>query len=426
MFVKSGASRRCALLLALIAVVLFAFVGASFAAEKVIKVGALFPLTGPAAVSGQNCLAAVETAAEIVNGSYKFEDFPLAEKAGLLDGYKIVVVPADHQGKPDVAKSEAERLFNQEKVFAIVGSYNSSASKPASAVAERMKRIFMCGCSSSAALTERNYKYFFRHAATDGIESEEFVDYIQFLNKNKNAGIKTLGLIYENSEFGKHAADEGKKAAAAAGIKVVADIPFTVGATNMNSEVQQLKSANPDAVFGAALGSDYSLWIRTMKQVNWMPKIAINYCTGYQNPAIAKELGKDGNFLMGGMGYSPELAQKHMKAALKAQEIYMKKTSFPLDSDSIQEAVVLHILAQAIEKAGAVDTEKVAKVLRTTTFDSPMSLGGKVAFTSPGGQNNKASTVITQLVDLKYKTVFPESYADAEPIFPIPAWDARK
>ena len=104
----------------------------------------------------------------------------------------------------------------------------------------------------------------------------------------------------------------------------------------------------------------------------------------------------------------------------------MKKTSFPLDSDSIQEAVVLHILAQAIEKAGAVDTEKVAKVLRTTTFDSPMSLGGKVAFTSPGGQNNKASTVITQLVDLKYKTVFPESYADAEPIFPIPAWDARK
>ena len=47
MFVKSGTSRRCALLLALIAVVLFAFVGASFAAEKVIKVGALFPLTGP-------------------------------------------------------------------------------------------------------------------------------------------------------------------------------------------------------------------------------------------------------------------------------------------------------------------------------------------------------------------------------------------
>ena len=407
-------------------IALFVLCGSAFAADKVIKIGALFPLTGPAAVSGQNCLAAVETAAEIINGSHKFANFPLAEKEGLLDGYKIVVVPADHQGKPDVAKAEAERLLNQEKVFAIIGSYNSSASKPASAVAERMKKIFMCGCSSSAALTERGYNYFFRLAATDSIESKEFVDLIEYMNKNKKAGIKTLGLIYENSEFGKHAADEGKKAAAAVGLKIVADVPFTVGATNMNSEVQQLKSANPDVVFGAALGSDYSLWIRTMKQVNWVPKMAINYCTGYQNPAIAKELGKDGNFLMGGMGFSPELAEKYMKAALPAQEIYRKKTNFPLDSDSIQEAVALHVLAQAIEKAGAVDTEKVAAVLRSTTFDSPLSLSGKVAFTSPGGQNNKAFTVITQLVDLKYKTVFPDNYADSEVVYPIPAWDKRK
>lgn len=422
---KTKATKRLYLLV-LSFVALFVLCGSALAAEKVIKIGALFPLTGPAAVSGQNCLAAVETAAEIINGSHKFANFPLAEKSGLLDGYKIVIVAADHQSKPDVAKAEAERLFNQEKVFAVIGSYNSSASKPASAVAERMKKIFMCGASSSAALTERDYKYFFRLAATDSIESSEFIDFIDSMNKNKKAAIKTLGFIYENSEFGKHAADEGKKAAAKAGLKVVADIPFTVGATNMNSEVQQLKAANPDVVFGAALGSDYSLWIRTMKQVNWIPKMVINYCTGYQNPAIAKELGKDGNFMMGGMGYSPELAEKYMKAALPAQEIYKKKTNFPLDSDSIQEAVALHVLAQAIEKAGSLDTEKVVRILRSTTFDSPLSLSGKVAFTSPGGQNNKAFTVITQLVDLKYKTIFPDNYADTEVVYPIPAWDKRK
>ena len=137
----------------------------------------------------------------------------------------------------------------------------------------------MCGCSSSAALTERGYKYFFRHAPTDAIESVEFVDYIGYLNKEKKAGIKTLGLIYENTEFGKHAADEARKAAKKIDLKVVADVPFNNGATNLNSEVQKLKSANPDAVFGAALGGDYSLWVRTMKQVNWLPKISLNYCT---------------------------------------------------------------------------------------------------------------------------------------------------
>lgn len=398
--------------------------GASFAADKVIKIGTIFPLTGPVAVSGQNCLAAVQTAADIINGKYDWPDFPLAGKEGLLDGYKIEIVAADHQGKPDIAKSEAERLFNQEGVFAVIGCYNSSSSKPASAVAERLKKIFLCGASSSAELTERGFNYFFRTAATDGIESEEFADYIDYLNKNKDAGIKTIGFLYENSEFGKHAAEEGKKAVAEIGLEVVSDVPFTVGATNMNSEIQTLKAAAPDAVFGAALGGDYSLMVRTMKQSNWAPKIFINYCTGYQSPAINKELGSDGSFYMGGMGYSPEIAEVYMKGALPAQEIYRGKTGFPLDSDSIQEAVCLHVLAQAIEKAGAVDTEKVAQLLRTETFPSPLSLSGEVAF-SPGGQNNRAFTVITQLADGQYKTVFPQDYADSELVYPFPAWDKR-
>ncbi|MEG1602255.1 MAG: ABC transporter substrate-binding protein [Cloacibacillus sp.] len=398
----------------------------AFAVEE-IKIGALFPLTGPAAVSGQNCVNSVLAAAEVINTKNPGIKAPLAANAGLLGGkYVIKIVPADHQGKPDVAKSEAERLYNQEKVFAIIGCYNSAATKPASAVAERAKKIFMCGCSSSAALTERGYKYFFRHAPTDAIESVEFVDYIDYLNKNKKAGIKTLGLIYENTEFGKHAADEARKAAKKINLTVVADVPFNNGATNLNSEVQKLKSANPDAVFGAALGGDYSLWVRTMKQVNWLPKIALNYCTGYQNPAVQKELGADGNFFMGGMGYSPELAKKFMPEAIKIQDkYYTPKSNQPFDSDSIQEAVMLMVLAQAIEKAGAVDTEKVLKVLQTMDFPSVMSLSGSVKF-GPDGQNVKALSVITQLENQSYNTVFPLKYKDKEPIVPMVPWNKRK
>lgn len=397
----------------------------ALAADKVIKIGALFPLTGPAAVSGQNCVNAVLAAADVINKANPDIDMPLAAKEGLLNGYKIEIVKADHQGKPDVAKSEAERLYNQEKVFAIVGSYNSSATKPASAVAERARKIFMCGCSSSAQLTERDYKYFFRHAATDAIESKEFVDYIEHLNKTANAGIKTVGMIYENTEFGKHAAEEGHKAAKAAGLKVVADVPFNNGATNLNSEVLTLKAANPDAVFGAALGGDYSLWVRTMKQVNWIPKISLNYCTGYQNPAVQKELAGDGDHFMGGMGYSPELAKEFMPEAIKVQtKYYFPRSNQDLDSDSIQEAIMLMVLAQAIEKAGLVDTEKVVKVLRTEEFPSGMALSGKVKF-EPGGQNIYALSVITQIKNLEYNTVFPLKYKEGDPVFPMVPWDKR-
>lgn len=397
----------------------------AIAADKVIKIGTLFPLTGSCALAGQRCQASVATAVELINNVHSDIDVPLADKAGLLDGYKIELVHADHQGKPDVGKSEAERLFNQEKVYAIIGSYNSAVTKPASFVAERQKKIFMCGCSSSAALTKRGYKYFFRMAPTDETESMEFVEVMKWLNETKDAGLKTVGLIYENSEFGKHAADEGKKAAADHGYQVVADVPFNPGATNLNSEVQTLKAKNPDVVFGACLGGDYTLWVKTMKQMSWLPKVALNYCTGYQDPVITKQLGKDANYFMGGTGYSPEFAEL-MPAVAAVEEIYKKKTnpSVPFDSDSIQEAVATLILAQAIEKAGTLDYETVAKTLHENTWESPLSLGGKVAF-APGGQNIKAMSLITQLQEGSYKRIYPLDLADTDPVVPMTPWADR-
>ena len=395
----------------------------ALAEEKIIKIGTLFPLTGPVATAGQRCQAAVETAVEVVNNKHPELQVPLAEKEGLLDGYKIVLVNADTQGKPDVAKAESERLYNQEGVYAVIGCYNSSSTKPASAVAERMKKIFMCGCSSSAALTERNFNYFFRLAPTDKTESAEFVEVMKWINEAKQAGVKSVGFIYENTEFGKHAAQEGKAAAEAGGFAVVADVPFSPGATNMDSEVQTLKAANPDVIFGACLGGDYTLWVNTMKKMAWLPKMTLNYCTGYQDPMIAKQLGPDGDFFMGGTGYSPEFAAM-MPAVAAVEKIYTEKTGVPFDSDSIQEAVALFVLAQAIDKAGTLDYAKVQETLMTTEWEAPLTLAGKVAF-APGGQNIQAKSMITQLQGGSYKRVFPENLADTPVVFPMKPWDQR-
>ena len=375
-----GRTKVAKLLVTLFIVALLS--GGAFAAEKVIKIGTLFPLTGPCALAGQRCQSAVETAVEVINNAHPEIKVPGAATEGVLGGMKFVLVHADHQGKPDVAKSEAERLIDQEGVYAIIGSYNSSCTKPASFVAERKQKLFVCGCSSSAALTKRDLNRFFRLAPTDETESLEFVEFI------------------------KHVA-------------------FNPGATNLNSEVQTLKAADPDAVFGACLGGDYTLWVRTMKQMDWLPDVALNYCTGYQDPIIAKQLESDGDFFMGGTGYSPEFAEL-MPAVAAVEKIYMTKTdpSVPFDSDCIQEAIATLILAQAMELAGTTDYDAVLKVLHETEFDSPMSLGGKVVF-APGGQNLKAMSILTQLQGGSYKKIYPLDLADTEPVVPMTDWSNR-
>jgi len=121
-------------LLVVVILVLGIFSGMVMAEEKIIKIGTLFPLTGSCALAGQRCKSAVETAIEVINNIHTECKVPLANQSGVLNGYKFVLVSADHQGKPDVGKTEAERLFNQEKVYAIIGCYNSAVTKPASYV----------------------------------------------------------------------------------------------------------------------------------------------------------------------------------------------------------------------------------------------------------------------------------------------------
>ncbi|MDD2495138.1 MAG: ABC transporter substrate-binding protein, partial [Tissierellia bacterium] len=174
-----------------------------------VKVGAILPLSGSAAATGVKLRYAVEVAQEIINGDHPDIAMPLAEGMGLpnLGNAKIEVVFADHQGNPEVAKTEAERLIQNEKVVSLLGAYQSSATKPASQASERFKVPFVAGSSSSAALTQRGLKYFTRIAPNDDMETEVFFEYIKYLNEETDANIKKVGVVYIDNEYGVHAAE---------------------------------------------------------------------------------------------------------------------------------------------------------------------------------------------------------------------------
>ena len=56
---------------------------------------------------------------------------------------------ADHQSAPEKGLGEAERLVTQEKVVALMGSYNSNVTATASQAAERLKIPFLNAESTS-------------------------------------------------------------------------------------------------------------------------------------------------------------------------------------------------------------------------------------------------------------------------------------
>ena len=101
-----------------------------------VRIGAIYPLSGQVAKSGEDTLNGIRLAVEIVNKPFPQLQLPLAAGEGLpgLGNARIELVAADHQGSPEIGAAEAERLIVQGKVAALIGAFHSSVAATSSLV----------------------------------------------------------------------------------------------------------------------------------------------------------------------------------------------------------------------------------------------------------------------------------------------------
>ena len=335
-------------------------------------------------------------------------------------------VIADHQGNPEMAKSEAERLIEQ-GVAGLVGAYQSSCTKPASQAAEQYGVPFVAGSSSSAALTERGLNYFVRVAPNDDIETAMFFDYLIYLNDKYNADIKTVAVAYIDNEFGVHAKEMVEKWVkekyGALGFELVGVVPYAVDVTNVDTEVQQIKSLNADAVFHASYIADITMFVNKYKEFKVAPKAVLNYCGGFQDTQFVVNLGSDSDYFAGGAAFSAEKLGD-MPELAKINEFYKAKTGADLDGPALEEFSSVLVLAEAINIAKSLDGDAIIEVIKNTKFDAPYYATGAIKFDAKG-QNEILASYMVQTQNGKYQAVYPEEIATAEPVVPIPDWDKR-
>jgi branched-chain amino acid transport system substrate-binding protein len=209
---------------------------ASAKAQQGVKIGVLYPLSGPTAQIGIDVVAAVKTAVEIVNEG---ADLPLAlaKSKGLpgLGGAKISIVVVDHQGKPEVGQSETERLITQEKVHAVFGAYFSSVTAAASQAAERAGVPFVNAESSQPALTQRGLKYFFRTSPTDETFSQLMFDFLKDFGAKSGQKFQSVSIFHEDTAYGTDSAKVQEKLAKDSGIKVLEKIAYKAQTTSLTS-----------------------------------------------------------------------------------------------------------------------------------------------------------------------------------------------
>ena len=391
-------------------------------AQNTVKIGAVYPLSGNAASAGASAKAAIETAMDIINQAHpELGDLTLAKEAGLpnLKGAKVEVIFADNQGTPAAGQNQALRLITEEKVHALVGSYQSGITLTASAVAEKYGIPFLSPESVAANLTERGFKWFFR---TTPIASDIAAIYMEFLKEMKASGTKvdSIAIVNENTEYGTSIAKVIREAAQAAKINVGIEIPYNANTTDVQAQVLQLKDKNPDCVIFVSYTSDAMLYVKTMQALGYKPPIVIGDNSGFSDAAFLKNVG---NIAQGAINRSAWDIGKPGSVTDKINEMYKKRTGYDLDDTAGRAMQGFFTLVEAINRAGSTDPEKIQAALKATDLKpNQLMMGYKGVKFDEKGNNIMAAALLIQIQGDKYVAVWPKATATAPLQLPYKGW----
>src|SRR6516225_5063731 len=229
-------------------------------ANKTLKIGVIYDLTGPFAGGGSELHYL---------GAKTMIDWFIAK--GPIEGYTIQAVYADGQSKPDVVINEATRLIEQEKVDMLLGFYSSAECVPAAARIEEFKKfMWITTCIASPVLKGRNLQYVFRpqpYGRQWGLTSTEMVAAYSKAQLGKDPKGLKVAIIHEDGAYGTDVAKGTAEGATEAGFQVVVNEGYSASAPDLSSLVTKLKRGQPDVIFHTGYNPDITLFLRQAREL---------------------------------------------------------------------------------------------------------------------------------------------------------------
>ena len=179
-----------------------------FAQDKVIKIGALLPMSGPGSYFGAQDKQGIELALEQLN------------KTG-VNGYKFEVQYEDSACSPLPATQAAKRIIEQYKPDVAIGEECSDATLAIMPIMEQAKIPFLNAGSSSIKVTEPGNPWTFRIMPNEVMQGVDIAT-----NAYNKLNARSAVLLYENTNAGIGNAKVFSDTFTKLGGKILADIGF--------------------------------------------------------------------------------------------------------------------------------------------------------------------------------------------------------
>ncbi|MGH7278008.1 MAG: ABC transporter substrate-binding protein [Candidatus Rokuibacteriota bacterium] len=375
-----------------------------------ILIGETHPLTGALAREGNLGKLGIELAVNEING---------AGGVRSMGGARLKLMVLDNESKPPVAISTMER-FKDAGAVAVLGPYASGLAFVTTQEAEKYRIPHVLDVAVADQITERGFKYTFRLGPTAGMGARQTVDYLGGLTKEMNLALKRVVLIHEDGLFGKATADTLEKLLPGIGMQVVERIPHSAAAPSLNNEVLKIKAARADLVIPSTYYPAHSLIIRTLaeQRVDAGAVVSVYGGAGSQYRFI-KDVGKIADYMLdGNHWYNP----RHPRVA-GVIAAFEKTYAQPFAYEWMLAYQSVHVLRDALERAGAPDRDKVRDALVKTNLRDQI-VPYPIVFDEKG-QNPQARILLMQVQHGRIAVVYPSEFAEAKAVIPVPAWEKR-
>ena len=395
-----------AFLLGLSITLVLTFGSGAFGAEK-LELGALYPISGGLALLGEESWRGAEIARLVRN------------EAGGVAGKEIVFIKGD-ASTPSAARSEAERLVEQRKVPAILGTYSSSRCMAASEVTARKGIPYFELGAIANAITTRGYKTMWRTNPTAADFSKAQVGFITDWyapELGKKPADMRVSIAHEDSDYGTSVADSFSSLAKAAGVQIVSIEPYAANTNDLSSVIFRLRKAEPDIVVAVSYANDAILLARQAYELKLKAPI-MGTGGGHSLQSFADALGKEADGVLNVDFTQYEVNEKFTPGLKEFLALYKKTfNESPRSGHSLANFMGANVVFDILEKTGgSLDLDKIreaAMAMDIAPGNTPTGWGVKF---EENGQNVAAAPLVTQWRDGKLVTVWPDDASVMAPM----------
>jgi len=334
--------------------------------------------------------------------------------------HPVVIKYYDDTSNANQSAVLMQKLITEDKANFLLGPYGSAATATDAVVAETNQIPMVEANGAAQSIFNQGYKYTFGVLSPANKYLQGVIDMAATLNPKPT----TVAMLSADDNFSLEVANAINTYAPTKGFNVVLFKKYKNGATNLTAEVQAAKGANADIVLNSGHLQEAIAINKAAKEQKLNAKI-FAYSVGPSTPDFIAALGADANYVYDGSQWTPQVKYTPAFYLTESQYVAAYKTKYPTFGDPdyhvAESTAACLALQRAIENAGSLDATKVRDAL--AALDVTVFFG-QIKFDSRG-INIYKPMVVEQIQNGVHHTVFPDSVADAKPMYPTPNWDQR-